>query len=212
MKRGENMEYITIEGESSISFTEKRSEFIGHIAHVETAEEAIAFIEKIRSENRKATHNVYAYIIRDGHQSRYSDDGEPQGTAGVPVLNVLNKEDLTDVCCVVTRYFGGILLGGGGLVRAYSHSAAIVTESAKKVIMCRSKEITITADYDLYGKITSIIPEFEVKINNTEFGADVKISIYIKTEKIRKFKEKLIDATNGRIEFVESDEEYRNFA
>ena len=106
--------YSTINGRAEASFTERRSEFIGYIAHVETNDEAVDFIGEIRAMHRKATHNVYAYILRDGCTSRYSDDGEPQGTAGVPVLDVLMKEGLTDVCCVVTRYFGGILLGGGG--------------------------------------------------------------------------------------------------
>ena len=96
-----------------------------------TNEEAIEFINSIKALNRKATHNVYAYILRQDNITRYSDDGEPQGTAGVPVLDVLQKEGLTDVCVVVTRYFGGILLGGGGLVRAYSHACKIAVDAAK---------------------------------------------------------------------------------
>ena len=119
------MKYITVKSPAESSYTEKRSEFIGHISPAETNEDAINFINHIKENNRKARHNVYAYILRDGNISRYSDDGEPQGTAGIPVLEVLRKNNLTDVCCVVTRYFGGILLGGGGLVRAYSHSTAL---------------------------------------------------------------------------------------
>ena len=118
------MGYKTVSGESESSFAEKKSEFIGHLLHTVNEEEAIAFIERIRAENRKAKHNVYAYILRDGNTSRYSDDAEPQGTAGVPVLEVLRKEGLTDVCCVVTRYFGGILLGTGGLARAYTQAVS----------------------------------------------------------------------------------------
>ncbi|MDE6746466.1 MAG: YigZ family protein, partial [Oscillospiraceae bacterium] len=128
-------DYSTVRGSADASFTEKKSEFIGHIRHVETEEEAVDFINEIRASHRKAKHNVYAYILREGNTSRYSDDSEPQGTAGVPVLEVLRKEGLTDVCCVVTRYFGGILLGGGGLVRAYSHSAKIAVDASERLIM-----------------------------------------------------------------------------
>ena len=122
------MGYRTIAQAVTASFIEKKSEFIATLVPVQTADAAIACIEEVRKANRKARHNVYAYILRENHMTRYSDDGEPQGTAGVPVLNVLQKQNLTDVCCVVTRYFGGILLGGGGLVRAYSHSAALAVE------------------------------------------------------------------------------------
>ena len=123
------MGYRTIAQAVTASFIEKKSEFIATLVPVQTADAAIACIEEVRKANRKARHNVYAYILRENHMTRYSDDGEPQGTAGVPVLNVLQKQNLTDVCCVVTRYFGGILLGGGGLVRAYSHSAALAVEA-----------------------------------------------------------------------------------
>ena len=145
------MNYFTIRDFSKASFVEKNSEFIGHICPVKTGDEAIEFIEKIKSEHRKAKHNVYAYIVRDNNISRYSDDGEPQGTAGVPVLEVLKKNNLTDICCVVTRYFGGILLGGGGLVRAYSHSAKIAIDSAEILNMSECRKLTITTDYNLYG-------------------------------------------------------------
>ena len=107
------MGYRTIAQAVTASFIEKKSEFIATLVPVQTADAAIACIEEVRKANRKARHNVYAYILRENHMTRYSDDGEPQGTAGVPVLNVLQKQNLTDVCCVVTRYFGGILLGGG---------------------------------------------------------------------------------------------------
>lgn len=206
------MEYKTIYEEASASFTEKKSEFIGHIAPVTTAEEAVDFIARIRSENRKATHNVYAYILRDGNQSRYSDDGEPQGTAGMPVLDVLKKEELTDVCCVVTRYFGGILLGGGGLVRAYSHSASIAVGASRKMIMCSCKKIVMKMDYGIYGKINSVIPEYNVKMIGTSFGTEVELSIYAKTGDCEAIKNKLTDTANGRISFVESDEQFQDFA
>lgn len=205
-------DFSTIKGFATDSFIEKKSEFIGYIAPVRTNEEAVEFINKIRSEHRKAKHNVYAYILREGNTSRYSDDGEPQGTAGVPVLDVLQKEGLTDVCCVVTRYFGGILLGGGGLVRAYSHSAKIAVDAAERMIMCSSYPVKITVDYDLYGKISYLLPEFEVKVTDTDFGSDVTVSLLVKKGLADKLKEKMVDVTNGRLEYVQDDEVFEDFA
>lgn len=205
-------DYSTIKGAAEASFTEKRSEFIGHIAHVETEEEAVDFINRIRAENRKATHNVYAYILREGNASRYSDDGEPQGTAGVPVLEVLRKEGLTDICCVVTRYFGGILLGGGGLVRAYSHSAKIAADAAERLVMCLCRSVEVTADYSLFGKISYALPEFEVKLLDTVYAENVTIKMLVKKDFIEPLVKKLTDITNGNICFVQSDERYDNFA
>lgn len=208
----QNNGYSTINGFSEASFIERKSEFIGYIKHVETNDEAVDFINEIRAKHRKATHNVYAYILRDGSTSRYSDDGEPQGTAGVPVLDVLQKEGLTDVCCVVTRYFGGILLGGGGLVRAYSHSAKIAVEAAERLIMCRCYPITITVDYNLYGKISYILPEFEAKILDTVFASEVTVKLLVKSNLAEKLKEKLVDTTNGSILIEQNDECFENFA
>ncbi|MBQ8825835.1 MAG: YigZ family protein [Oscillospiraceae bacterium] len=205
-------DFSTIKGFATDSFIEKKSEFIGYIAPVKTNEEAVEFINRIRSEHRKAKHNVYAYILREGNTSRYSDDGEPQGTAGVPVLDVLQKEGLTDVCCVVTRYFGGILLGGGGLVRAYSHSAKIAVDAAERMIMCSSYPVKITVDYDLYGKISYILPEFEVKVTDTDFGSDVTVSLLVKKDFADKLREKMVDITNGRLEYVQGDEIFEDFA
>lgn len=204
--------YSTVSGFAEGSFTERRSEFIGYIKHVETSDEAVAFINEIRAKHRKATHNVYAYILRDGNTSRYSDDGEPQGTAGVPVLDVLIKEELTDVCCVVTRYFGGILLGGGGLVRAYSHGAKIAVDAAKRLVMCRCFPVDITVDYTIYGKISCVIPEFEAKILDTVFAEDVTVKLLVKIGFLQKLTEKLTDISAGNINIVQFDECYRNFA
>ncbi len=205
-------DYSTVRDSAEASFIEKKSEFIGHIRHVETEDEAIAFINEIRASHRKAKHNVYAYIIREGNTSRYSDDSEPQGTAGVPVLEVLRKEGLTDVCCVVTRYFGGILLGGGGLVRAYSHSAKIAAEAAERLVMCLCRPVTVTADYNLYGKISYALPEFEVKILDTDYAENVTVKMLVKKDFIRPLIEKLTDITNGNVLIVQGDEYYDNFA
>ncbi len=205
------MNYTTIKSPVKASFTEKRSEFIGNLCPVKTNDEAVDFINLIKSEHRKAKHNVYAYILRDNNIVRYSDDGEPQGTAGVPVLDVLQKQGLTDICCVVTRYFGGILLGGGGLVRAYSHSAALAVEAAEIMRMhyCISAEITL--NYELYGKVNFILPEFEVKQTASDFGDNVKLSVNVKSELYEKFCQKLIDVTAGKTKIKKINELFDNF-
>ena len=170
------------------------------------------FINSIKAQHRKAKHNVYAYILREGNTSRYSDDGEPQGTAGVPVLEVLRKEGLTDVCCVVTRYFGGILLGGGGLVRAYSHSAKLAVDAAERMIMCSCYPLEITADYNLYGKISYILPEFGVKTVDTDFGTDVTIKLLCKSDVCGALIDKIVDITNGSAKIVKGNESFEDFA
>lgn len=197
------MGYITVKGRSSDSFTEKKSEFIGHICHVRNEDEAIAFINMIKSENRKARHNVYAYKIREGNISRYSDDGEPQGTGGVPVLDVINKEGLTDVCVVVTRYFGGILLGASGLVRAYSHACKLAVNSAVRQEFFECSLIKAVTDYNMYSKLSFILPKYEVKMLEELFEENVKLSFYVKKELCDELKKELIDLTNGKIEIDE---------
>ncbi len=206
------MNYTTIKESAKSSFIEKKSEFIGYICPVKTNEEAVEFINKIKSENRKARHNVYAYVLRDNNTTRYSDDGEPQGTAGMPVLDVLLKEGLTDVCVVVTRYFGGILLGGGGLVRAYSHACKLAVDAAVKMEMHECFEVTIRFDYSLYGKIEYSLPEFEIKMLTDEFSDSVTLKLLVKKDMYNKLEEKLLDITNGKIEISKSELKYGDFA
>lgn len=205
------MDYKTIRLPSEDSFIEKKSKFIGYISPVSTNEEAVDFIEKIKSIHRKATHNVYAYVLRQNNISRYSDDGEPQGTAGVPVLDVINKAGLTDVCVVCTRYFGGILLGGGGLVRAYSHCAGIAISSSEIMYMRECFELCITCDYSLYGKITYTLPEFTHKIISTDFTDEVKIKLITICCECDALKNKLINITNNDILISQSDKLYADF-
>ena len=206
------MAYKTIYEKAEASFVEKKSEFIGYIAPVKTNYEAVEFINSIKAQHRKAKHNVYAYILREDNITRYSDDGEPQGTAGVPVLDVLQKEGLTDVCVVVTRYFGGILLGGGGLVRAYSHSCKIAVDASKIMLMCNCYELKLITDYNLYGKINYIFPDFEVKIVSTDFTDEVTIKLLVKSELCDKLIAELTNTTNGQIKISISKEQYADFA
>ena len=153
------VEYKTVKQEASDDFVERRSRFIGHALPVKSEEEAVAFINRMKTEYWDADHNVYAYILRDGQIRRYSDDGEPQGTAGIPVLDVIQKSGLVDVVVVVTRYFGGILLGAGGLVRAYSHGASLALSAAQPLTMRMFELAELVCDYNQYGRVSSLIPE-----------------------------------------------------
>ncbi|MDD6098798.1 MAG: YigZ family protein [Oscillospiraceae bacterium] len=206
------MNYLTISKPASASFIEKRSEFIGHIAPVETNEQAVDFINSIKAENRKARHNVYAYILRNENISRYSDDGEPQGTGGVPVLDVLKKRQLTDVCVVVTRYFGGILLGGGGLVRAYSHAASIACDAADIMDMRLCRRIRLTMDYTLYGRIAYLLPNYDIITADSDFGTSVALELLIMCEKYDAFIHGVTEAANGAVQIEQLDEMYRDFS
>ncbi len=206
------MNYFTISKPASDSFIEKKSEFIGYIAPVKTNDEAVAFINQIKAMHRKARHNVYAYILREDNISRYSDDGEPQGTAGVPVLEVLQKRGLTDVCVVVTRYFGGILLGGGGLLRAYSHAASIACDAAHIMDMRLCHRLTIKTDYNLYGKINYILPNFDVITVNSDFADAVTIEILVMSEKLDALRKELTEVTNDSAEVTDLGELYEDFS
>lgn len=206
------MSFKTVKDFASASFVEKKSEFIGSVMPVKTNEEAVAFINKIKSENRKARHNVYAYILRDSNITRYSDDGEPQGTGGMPVLEVLQKEGLYDVCIVVTRYFGGILLGTGGLTRAYSRGCKIALDAAKIMEMHLAKTVSVRVSYSLYGKISSLIPSFEAKVLSNDFSDDVNIKLMVKSENVDDLTEKITDESFGIAKIEVSDEYYGDFA
>lgn len=206
------MAYKTIYDPAQASFIEQKSEFIGYIGPVKTNEEAVAFIESVKAQHRKARHNCYAYVLRDGMISRYSDDGEPQGTAGPPILDVIQKSGLTDVCIVVTRYFGGILLGKGGLTRAYSTGASMAVNAARLMIMCEAYELTLTLDYSLYDKVNYVLPDFEIKILATDYAEKVKITLLVKEELADNLCDKLVDITNGNIEISKSDKIHADFA
>ncbi len=211
MTETEEMGYKTINGSAEARFIEKKSEFIGYIRHTETEAEAIAFINEIRAMHRKATHNCYAYMLRDNNTARHSDDGEPGGTAGVPIYEVLRKEGLTDVTCVVTRYFGGIMLGAGGLVRAYTQGAKIAVEAAEILNMCTAARLCLKLEYSLYGKIGKTLTDFDVRTEKEDFGADVEITLCIRTEDEESFKAALIDLCNGSIIIKKLEELEYNF-
>lgn len=193
------MEYKTIAAPCQAKFIEKKSEFIGYLCPVQTEEQAIAFIEQIRAMHRKAAHNCYAYILRENNSARHSDDGEPGGTAGVPIYEVLRKEGLTDVCCVVTRYFGGVLLGAGGLVRAYTKGAKDAVDAAQIKCMAAAEQLAVTVDYGLYGRLAQVFADFDARVEREDFADNVCITLYIREEQAQRLKDKLVDICNGNI-------------
>lgn len=173
-------EYITIAGRSIAEIEEKKSRFIAHLAHVESEEEALSFLEEIRTEHRMARHNVYAYILRGEGASeriRYSDDGEPQKTAGLPTLQTLQHAGLTDIACVVTRYFGGTLLGTGGLVRAYTQATQSAIAGSERVTVSVCVDITLRIAYPLYDQMVRIAAECNAKTLDTQYADAVTLTL-----------------------------------
>ncbi len=198
--------YKTVRKAASDEYIVKKSRFIGHIAPVTTAEQALEFIAAVIKKHWDATHNVYAYILREGGIKRYSDDGEPQGTAGIPTLDVLEKSGVTDCAVVVTRYFGGIMLGAGGLVRAYSHSASIAVAAGGIVTRAMCARLKVTCDYYFYGKLSSLVPESGGVIEDTVFEDNVTLIFRLPLELVDGFNAKLIDVSNGRYRAEKTDE------
>ena len=205
------MEYRTVGKAANDEYVEKKSRFIGYIKPVTTQDEAVAFINEIKSKHWDATHNVYAYVLRDGQIRRYSDDGEPQGTAGIPVLDVLLKEELTDCVVVATRYFGGTLLGPGGLVRAYSHTAKIAVDAGGIITMKLCKVLRVCCDYNFYGRLNSLIPECGGVIDDTDFADTVTVTFKMSVGDVDSFEKKLIDLSLGKFHSEEIGEEFKNF-
>lgn len=191
--------YITIKSRAEDSFEEKKSEFIGYVKRVTTEDEAKGFVAEIRALHKTARHNCFAYVVGQNMGiQRYSDDGEPQGTAGIPILEVIKKNGLTDCAVVVTRYFGGILLGTGGLTRAYTKGAAIAIEAGGVVEKVNGLRVSIDIDYDLYGKIQYLCAQNNWHIEDSEFGAGIKIYILAEEENIEKIEKEVIEATSGK--------------
>lgn len=201
-------DYTTVSRQACDEFVEKRSRFIGYCAPVTTQEQALEFIEKIKSKHWDAKHNVYAYILREGGVKRYSDDGEPQGTAGVPVLEVMQKMGITDVVVVVTRYFGGILLGAGGLVRAYSHGAKIAVEAACPAVMQLCDNCELKCSYNQYGRVSSIVLNGGGVVDDSSFTDEVEIKFHTKKGSLDKINKELAAATCGEVQAVSADESY----
>ena len=191
-------------------FIEKKSRFIGRLWPVETEEAALEKIQEMKKKHYDATHNCWAYIIKDG-AVRFSDDGEPGGTAGMPMLQVLQREGLYNVVCVVTRYFGGILLGAGGLVRAYTKGAKIAVDAAGKSMKRVWSVLYVPCPYSWYERVKLTVDAFGGIIRSTEFGADVELEILVPEAQAQPFLDKLTDLSAATIEGMETDQEYRAF-
>lgn len=203
-------EYLVPTAFGEDEFYEKKSRFIGRVWNVETEEEALEKIRQMKKEHYDATHNCWAYIIRDG-AVRFSDDGEPGGTAGMPMLQVLQREELYNVVCVVTRYFGGILLGAGGLVRAYTKGAKIAVDAAGKSMKRVWTALYVPCPYAFYERVKQEVATYGGIVRNTEFGAEVELELLFPQENAPQFLAHLTDLTSGTVEGMQIGQEYRAF-
>lgn len=203
-------EYLVPSEYGEDEFIEKKSRFIGRIWPVETEEEALAWIQEMKRKHYDATHNCWAYIIRDG-AVRFSDDGEPGGTAGMPMLQVLQREGLFNAVCVVTRYFGGILLGAGGLVRAYTKGAKIAVDAAGKSMKRVWTVLYVPCPYSFYERVRLEVECFGGIVRKADFGAEVELELLFPEAKTQEFLDRLTDMTAGTVESMEIGQEYRAF-
>lgn len=202
MSENEKKYYITLGKSGEAEFEEKRSLFIGYARPVRSEDEANAFIKEIKEKHKDATHNVYGYVMKNGIQCRYSDDGEPQGTAGPPVLDVIRKSGVDDACVVVTRYFGGTLLGTGGLVHAYSRAAKLAIEAAGIVRYEDYAEMSLTCSYSDYQKISLEFEKNNVIIDKTEFGQSVEVAFAVQSERAEGLAKRISEISSGKSQAV----------
>ena len=203
-------EYLVPTDFGEDEFYEKKSHFIGRLWPVETEEAALEKIQEMKKQHYDATHNCWAYIIRDG-AVRFSDDGEPGGTAGMPMLQVLQREGLYNCVCVVTRYFGGILLGAGGLVRAYTKGAKIAVDAAGKSMKRVWSCLYVPCPYTFYERVKLETAAWGGIIRSTEFGAEVELEILVPEAQVQPFLDRLIDMSAANVEGMETGKEYRAF-
>ncbi len=193
----EEIAYKTVQQEAESELVEKKSRFLARVCPVMTEQQALAFIQSVKSKHYNATHNVYAYVLRENQMQRYTDDGEPSGTAGMPVLDCIRKQGLTDVAIVVTRYFGGTLLGTGGLVRAYGSAAGKGIQKAVPILRRLCDIYTIHCGYDLYGKIEYAVNQAGYAIRSADFGAEVTMDICVLRGEGERLKKLLTETTNA---------------
>lgn len=202
------MNYITLKKIATAEFCEQKSRFICNIKPVETEAEAVEFINEIKQKYWNAKHNVYAYILKNGNIKKYSDDGEPHSTAGLPMLQTMEKKGLVNCVAVVTRYFGGILLGTGGLVRAYSNSVQLGIEQAEIVKMVSSYKCLFVCPYDCYGKFENLLKSTTVKTEKTEFEESVKVYFCVPKEQFENFEKNINNTFFGKLKVEIIQEKY----
>jgi uncharacterized YigZ family protein len=201
--------YLTPFGFGEAELTEKRSRFIARVWPVEAESEALWHIREMREKHWDATHNVYAYILRENGIMRYSDDGEPGGTSGMPTLNVFRGEKIVNVCCVVTRYFGGILLGTGGLVRAYSQAAKLALEAAGISRMALWENVALACPYSLYERLRRELEGAGAVIKSADFGSDVTIEALLPDGSLDGVNARIAEISAGETELLSLGKEYR---
>lgn len=200
--------YVTLNKEASAEFIEKKSIFIGYAKPVKNEDEATEFIKKISAMNNNATHNVYAYLLDWGRIARYSDAGEPHGTAGIPVLEITKKNNFTDAVIVVTRYFGGILLGAGGLVRAYSTAAKLAVDAAEIVTYVGYTEFSLSCSYSEYQKVQNELPKFNAIQDGIDFTDTVTLKLAVKDEIYNDFTTRISEMSAGKIKLLQTGNRY----
>ncbi len=202
-------EYKTLREAATDEYIIHKSRFLCHAAPVQTEEAALAFLNEKRRQYRDANHNCYAYVIgQNAGIMRYSDDGEPGGTAGMPMMEALKARGVVDCCVVVTRYFGGILLGAGGLVRAYSHSCALAVKKAGVVVMLPSERWLIDVPYPMWDKVSHTLAALPVQTEQTEFLTSVQATLLIRQRDAQDIMNKLTQETNARMDSLLLDELY----
>ena len=200
--------YITVLQHSSFEYEDRKSVFIGEALPVSTEEEALAFIESVKKRYPDARHHVYAYVLRENSLMRFTDDREPQGTAGMPVLDVIRKNGLTDIVVVVTRYFGGTLLGTGGLVRAYTAAAIGAVEEAVIIKYDIYVTLSIEASYSDYQKFAPIFAECGYRSEDVRYTDKVVLSGSVSKSNLENMQDKLVQATSGRVKIEIIDEKF----
>ncbi len=203
--------YKTVKKECSAEIEVKRSRFIATVCPCETEGEATDFIARMRKKYWDARHNVYAFSVRAQGSKRFSDDGEPHSTAGLPVMEVINHSGITDIAVVVTRYFGGILLGTGGLVRAYSEAARTVLKTAEIETILAAKKFKISCDYGYYEPLLKVLEGFEAKIIDTDFSQNVAVTVAVKSELYNDLFLKCTDKFCARLAFTDLEEVFMGF-
>ena len=202
--------YRTVEQLGQEEIVIEKSTFIGYAKPVSNEEEALAFIQEIKKKHRDATHNVPAYVLGEHNEiQRCNDDGEPSGTAGVPVLEVLKKEDMRDVAVVVTRYFGGIKLGTGGLVRAYTRGAKIALEAAKIITKVLYQVVVVTVDYTMLGALQNQLRLNQYDTKGIVYDELVHLHVWVEQDDVINFKAQIIEWTNGRAVLADGEISYK---
>ncbi|MBQ6961602.1 MAG: YigZ family protein [Clostridia bacterium] len=200
-------DYKTLKQSAHDEFIVNKSRFIGYAAPCQSEEEALAFLKTIREKHRDATHNCYAYVIgENAGVMRYSDDGEPGGTAGLPMMEVLKSRGVVNCCAVVTRYFGGVLLGAGGLVRAYTKGCAIALDAAQVVVMQLSQKLLLDVPYPLWDRVSHTMKSLPVLIEETRFGASVEATVLVRVKDLEDVTQKLTALTDAKAEWLALDE------